>query len=30
MKILHCKEYGPVDSLVWEEVESPNLKIMKF
>ncbi len=23
MKILHCKEYGPVDSLVWEEVESP-------
>ena len=22
MKILHCKEYGPVDSLVWEEVES--------
>ena len=23
MKILHCKEYGPVDNLVWEEVESP-------
>ena len=23
MKILHCKEYGPVNSLVWEEVESP-------
>ena len=23
MKILHCKEYGPVDSLVWEEIESP-------
>lgn len=23
MKILHCKKYGPVDSLVWEEVESP-------
>ena len=23
MKILHCKEYGPVDNLVWEEIESP-------
>ena len=23
MKILHCKKYGPVDNLVWEEVESP-------
>ena len=23
MRILHCKEYGPVDNLVWEEVESP-------
>ena len=23
MKILHCKQYGPVDNLVWEEVESP-------
>ena len=23
MKKLHCKEFGPVDSLVWEEAESP-------
>ena len=23
MKILHCKEYGPVDNLVWEEIDSP-------
>ena len=21
MKILHCKEYGPVDNLVWEEID---------
>ena len=26
MKILHCKEYGPVDNLVWEEVDSPILQ----
>ena len=26
MKILHCKEYGPVESLVWEEIESPEPK----
>ena len=23
MKALYCKEYGPVDNLVWEEVDSP-------
>jgi NADPH2:quinone reductase len=23
MKILHCKEYGPVENLVWEDVDSP-------
>ena len=23
MKTLHCKEFGPVENLVWEEVESP-------
>ena len=23
MKILHCKEYGPIENLVWEDVESP-------
>ena len=23
MKTLHCKEFGPVEILVWEEVESP-------
>ena len=23
MKILHCKEYGPVENLVWEDIESP-------
>ena len=22
MKILHCKEYGPIENLVWEDVES--------
>lgn len=26
MKILHCKEYGPVDNLVWEEIDSPILQ----
>ena len=26
MKILHCKEYGPVDNLVWEEIDSPALQ----
>ena len=26
MKILHCKEYGPVENLVWEEIESPEPK----
>ena len=23
MKILHCKEYGPVENLVWEDIEAP-------
>lgn len=23
MKILHCKEYGPVENLVWEDIETP-------
>ena len=23
MKILHCKEYGPIENLVWEDIESP-------
>ena len=23
MKILHCKEYGPVENLVWEDIDSP-------
>ena len=23
MKTLHCKEFGPVENLVWEEAESP-------
>jgi len=23
LKILHCKEYGPIENLVWEEIESP-------
>jgi NADPH2:quinone reductase len=23
MKILHCKEYGPVENLVWEDINSP-------
>jgi len=23
MKILHCKEYGPVENLVWEDISSP-------
>ena len=23
MKILHCKEYGPVENLVWEDIGSP-------
>tara|TARA_B100001093_G_scaffold421392_1_gene413630 strand:- start:1362 stop:2363 length:1002 start_codon:yes stop_codon:yes gene_type:complete len=23
MKILHCKEYGPVENLVWENIDSP-------
>ena len=23
MKTLHCKEFGPVENLVWEEIESP-------
>ena len=23
MKTLHCKEFGPVENLVWEETESP-------
>tara|TARA_E500000178_G_scaffold130608_1_gene130406 strand:- start:3180 stop:4181 length:1002 start_codon:yes stop_codon:yes gene_type:complete len=23
MKILHCKEYGPVENLVWEDLETP-------
>ena len=23
MKILHCKEFGPVDNLVWENIDSP-------
>ena len=23
MKILHCIEYGPVENLVWEDIESP-------
>jgi len=22
MKILHCKEYGPIDNLVWEDIDS--------
>ena len=22
MKILHCKEYGPIENLVWEDIES--------
>ena len=26
MKILHCKKYGPVDNLVWEEIDSPVLQ----
>ena len=23
MKILHCKEYGPIENLVWEDIKSP-------
>lgn len=23
MKILHCKDYGPVENLVWEDIDSP-------
>lgn len=23
MKILHCKEYGPIENLVWDDIESP-------
>tara|TARA_Y100001970_G_scaffold49990_2_gene63294 strand:- start:1995 stop:2996 length:1002 start_codon:yes stop_codon:yes gene_type:complete len=23
LKILHCKEYGPIENLVWEDIESP-------
>ena len=23
MKILHCKEYGPVENLTWEDIETP-------
>ena len=23
MKILHCKEYGPIENLVWEDIETP-------
>ena len=23
MKILHCKEYGPVENLIWEDIETP-------
>ena len=23
MKILHCREYGPIENLVWEDIESP-------
>ena len=23
MKILHCKEFGPVENLVWENIDSP-------
>mgnify|MGYP001267256937 CR=1 FL=1 len=23
MKTLYCKEFGPVENLVWEEAESP-------
>ena len=30
MKILHCKEYRPVDNLVWEEIDSPALQAMKY
>jgi len=23
VKILHCKEYGPIENLVWEDIETP-------
>tara|TARA_B100001057_G_scaffold88143_3_gene84223 strand:- start:31006 stop:32007 length:1002 start_codon:yes stop_codon:yes gene_type:complete len=23
LKILHCKEYGPIENLVWEDIKSP-------
>ena len=29
MKILHCKEYGPVDNLVWEEIDIQEPQDMK-